>query len=238
MNAGAHEALKDLGNLLKTRRYRFTAVTPSSHERVLKRGNYKDDDVLRNLFGWNIPVRPESVPEEALKLLFAADAAEVNEEKIRSRVRFSTLGEALYLHSAFPTTPKDAVFFGPDTYRFVRFLKQVARKYSCVLDVGCGSGAGGLSLIPAENIWLADISRKALEFAAINAQINGVERVSFFESDVLRGVPAGADLIVANPPFIQDQQNRYYRDGGAWFGSELSYRIVDSALNYLNQEGG
>lgn len=61
----------------------------------------------------------------------------------------------LYAHSAFPTSAQDSVFFGPDTYRFVRFLHESlgllspprgARSWRMGVDVGTGAGAGAIVL--------------------------------------------------------------------------------------------
>src|SRR5207248_934976 len=48
------------------------------------------------------------------------------EGRWRSLVRFSSLGDMLLVHSGFPTEAPDAVFFGPDTYRFCRALQWIA----------------------------------------------------------------------------------------------------------------
>src|SRR5436305_14914792 len=70
----------------------------------------------------------------------------------RSNVRFSTLGDQVFVHSAFPTEQADAVFFGPDTYRFARIIRQSlgsmhhgGRGQLRTLDIDARSRAGGLS---------------------------------------------------------------------------------------------
>jgi len=45
------------------------------------------------------------------------------------------------------------------------------------------------------------------------------------------------DLIVANPPYMQDSQQRTYRHGGERLGSELSVRIVEQAMKRLTIGG-
>jgi len=65
---------------------------------------------------------------------------------LRSKVRFSRLGDSLYMHSAYPTASSDAVFFGPDTYRFTALIKRTLAaagraRAGCVVDVGCGAAA-------------------------------------------------------------------------------------------------
>ena len=65
--------------------------------------------------------------------------------RLHSAVRFSTIGNQLFVHSAFPTEQADAVFFGPDTYRFARAI--AARCRACaslallrIFDVGAVAG--------------------------------------------------------------------------------------------------
>lgn len=67
-----------------------------------------------------------------------------------------TRERVLYAHSAFSEAPpSDAVFFGPDTYRFVAFLSRALGacrapapdgRWKLGIDVGTGAGAGALAL--------------------------------------------------------------------------------------------
>jgi methylase of polypeptide subunit release factors len=157
----------------------------------------------------------------------------------RANVRFSTLGAALYVHSAYPTEEPDAVFFGPDTYRFCSWLARVAEPASCLVDIGCGSGAGGLVAARASGatrVVLCDVNPRALELAAVNAALAGCE-VELVRSDVLETVAGAFALIVANPPYMRDSGARLYRDGGGALGEQLSLRIVREGLLRLAPGG-
>lgn len=235
-----HDALVALGRELEAASYSFITVTPATHARVLARQT-RGASSLRDVFGWNRAFEPNALPGRMLSLLRAADAlheAEGHPGQLRARVRFSTLGGALYAHSAFPTDERDAVFFGPDTYRFCRLLARwappMARR---ALDIGCGSGAGVLSIASrVRELVASDINRSALELAAVNAEL--AERdVSFYQGDLLREVPGEFDLIVSNPPYMQDSLARRYRDGGARWGAQVSLRIVEEALPRLAAGG-
>jgi release factor glutamine methyltransferase len=111
-----------------------------------------------------------------------------------------------------------------------------------ILDVGAGSGAGGLHVAAhtAEflpSVTLSDINRRALRFCAVNAALNGVPGVSIVESDLFAGIPGVFDLIIANPPYLVDPLARTYRHGGGAFGFELSLRIVRQGLSRLSPGG-
>lgn len=75
-----------------------------------------------------------------------------------------------------------------------------------VLDLGTGSGILAVTLAaewPASEIVATDISKEALDLAAINAQNHGVAgRISFLRSDWFDNVTGAFDLIVSNPPYI------------------------------------
>jgi hypothetical protein len=116
-------ALISLGKTLRSAGYRFVAVTPATHRRVLARPQGATD--LQSIFGWNRAFAREGLEAGIFNLLAEADALERLGDGYRAKVRFATIGDLLFVHSGFPTTEHDAVFFGPDTYRFARFLQTV-----------------------------------------------------------------------------------------------------------------
>jgi methylase of polypeptide subunit release factors len=188
------------------------------------------------------------MPETCLAALAAAGVLERVGDAYRSSVRFSTLGGQLFVHSAFPTEQADAVFFGPDTYRFARFIRQSLNPPQRlwhhglrILDLGAGSGAGGLHAAAVAGtrcaVTLSDISRRALRFSRINAAINAVDDVAIIESDLFADIDGVFDLIVANPPYLVDPMARLYRHGGGELGYELSLRIVAQAMPHLAAAG-
>lgn len=230
----AQEALLSLGRALREVGYSFTTITPASHQRVNERPDAAEARSLRDIFGWSRPFHPDLLPRSALSLLEAADAVERQGPRLRSLVRFSTLGAALYVHSAFPTDAPDAVFFGPDTYRFIAFLRPHITSARRVVDIGCGTGAGGLAFAAAAgSVALADINVRALRFAQVNAALAGFPDAEIIESDVLRSVEGDVDVVVANPPYLVDDNARVYRHGGDELGTALSARIAREAIERL-----
>ena len=223
---------------LKERDYRFVAVTPATHALVCARP-IRGPPTLRDVFGWNSPFAAAELDPSLLAVLDAASAVEACEGALRSRVRVASLGEDLFLHSAFPTDQPGSVFFGPDTYRFARFIcEQLPRlgQPSWVVDMGAGTGAGGIvagRLFNGSRVSLVDVNPAALSLSAINASAAGVA-VDYINADQL---PAGADLVIANPPYMMDAAGRAYRDGGGVLGGAVALEWAKQALAKLAPGG-
>ncbi|HET7785893.1 MAG TPA: methyltransferase [Myxococcales bacterium] len=230
------DPLASLGRALRERGYAFVTPTPETHRRVLARGG--PARTLRDVFGWSKPFGPGVLEPELMDWLEAAGALHRHRGQLKSGVRFSSLGPLLLAHSAYPTTAADAVFFGPDTYRFAAFLRARApAEIGMLADVGCGTGAGGLLLAPrARSVALLDVSENALRFSRANCELNGLDARTV-QSDVLEGLEEPPDLIVANPPYLADPLGRAYRDGGGELGTGLSQRIVEESLERLRPGG-
>ena len=229
------DPLAILGRALRDEGYSFVTPTPETHRRVLDRGG--EARGLRDVFGWSKPFAPGFLPRRIEALLDSAGALRRDGALLRSTVRFSSLGPLLCAHSAYPTVESDAVFFGPDTYRFAALLDARIQRAGSVADVGCGSGAGGLLLAPrALSVQLLDVNPQAVRFARANAELNGLPARAA-ESDVLSAAEGPLDLIVANPPYLADPLGRAYRDGGEDLGTALSVRIAAEALRRLGPGG-
>lgn len=78
-----------------------------------------------------------------------------------------------------------------------------------ILDLGCGSGAIGLtlkSILKDSEVTLVDISKEALEVAKLNANNLNLD-VTFIESDWLSNVELEKyDIVVSNPPYIKTDE--------------------------------
>lgn len=232
--------------------YRFITTTPLTHQRLLDHRGGEPGTTLRDVFGWNLPFLAGAVPPELLDLMTHAEILVRRGAFLKSTLRITSLDDLLFTHSAFPTTDQAAVFFGPDTYRFVRFVQShlpAVISYANtdvplrLLDIGCGSGAGGITMARAlhraglvVDATLNDINQIALDTSALNAQHAGVS-VNLALGDALDSVAGDFDLIITNPPFLDDAQQRAYRHGGAGLGRALSVRFATDALARLAPGG-
>lgn len=240
--------LLELAEWLDQQHYAFTTVTPATHARVNARPGNAVARSLRDVFGWSRPFAPALLPAQPLAALRAAGLLyEDSAGLLRSGVRFSTLAGQLFAHSAWPTTEEDAVFFGPDTARFVQLARQeLAREPlpegGVILDVGCGAGPGGILAAHAcaarqPQLVLCDINARALQFAAANAVHAGWPAVRLAQGDLFGAVAGAFDLVLANPPYLNDRRERTYRHGGGRWGEALSVRIVREGLPRLAPGG-
>jgi methylase of polypeptide subunit release factors len=200
---------------------------------------------LRDAFGWNRPFARGLLSPHVLLLLEQSGVVGTLGDLLISRVRYSTLDDNLFVHSAYPTVDGASVFFGPDSYRFTSFLVSELSSDppppgSRIVDVGCGTGVGGIvagRLVEGSNVVLADINERALAYAEVNALLATFDRATFVESDVFARIPGKFDVVISNPPYMVDSLARAYRNGGAQNGAELSLRILEESLPRLTSGG-
>ena len=237
------DALLQLARTLQQTGYHFTTTTPATHAHVNARSENAWARDLRDVFGWSRPFRQNILPPGLFALMQEAAVAEQRDEGWRSLVRLSTLSGLLFLHSAYPTTTADSVFFGPDTYRFARaimaHLERRAPPVRRAVDLGCGAGPGAVLLardLPGAEILAVDINPTALRLTEVNAALAGVQ-VNACRSDLLADVDGSFDLVVSNPPYLVDPGSRAYRHGGGPLGAELSLDIVRAACDRLAPGG-
>ena len=236
--------LLQLGRRLQADGYRFITPTPLTHQRVNQRDEGQVADTLRDVFGWSRPFEPGLLSADEQRQLQDAQVIDVYDGRLKSRVRWSSLDDLLFVHSGFPTDAADSVFFGPDTYRFAQLihahLQQSFAPIQRAVDIGCGAGVGAILIARARReaeVLAVDINPAALRLTAINAALAEVANVEVLASDVLQGTEGNFDLIVANPPYMADPAGRAYRHGGGSLGAGLSLRIVEQALNRLAPGG-
>ncbi|MBA1204128.1 class I SAM-dependent methyltransferase [Pseudomonas capeferrum] len=242
--AQADQALLELGQRLRADGYRFTCVTPATQARNNQREGSQEAHTLRDAFGWNRPFPPSLISADELEQLWSAQALREEGGLLHSQVRWATLDDLLLVHSGYPTDAQDAVFFGPDSYRFAQFISDhLQHRFAPVehaVDIGCGSGIGALLIASAARhaqVTAVDINPLALRYTTINAALAGLENVSVATSDVLNGITGRFDLIVANPPYMFDAAERTYRHGGGSLGVDLSLRILEESCGRLSPGG-
>ena len=111
-----------------------------------------------------------------------------------------------------------------------------------VLDLCTGSGV--LSVFAAEkasSVVGVDISTRALQFAALNSQLNGVDhKIEWRLGDLFSPVRGMRfDAIIANPPFepTPDGCSNYLHSNGGQNGVRVIREIIEHVPEYLEEHG-
>jgi release factor glutamine methyltransferase len=158
------------------------------------------------------------------------------------------VGRREFYSLSFRVTP-DVLIPRPETEFLVIRLLDLAKPADAawtIADVGTGSGVIAVCAakwLAAARIVSIDISPKALEVAAANAQDHGlIDRVEFINSDLFAAVPPEQtfDFVVSNPPYVAADEMaalsrdvRDYEPHGALVagpqGTEVIARLIDQS---------
>ncbi len=115
----------------------------------------------------------------------------------------------------------------------------VRRPVRSFLDLGTGCGVEALLASPhAERVLATDVSPRAINFAAFNAQLNLATNIEHRVGSWFEPVADERfETIVCNPPYVISPASEYiYRDSGL-IGDSVSEQVVRSIPAHL-EEGG
>ena len=90
----------------------------------------------------------------------------------------------------------------------IKYVKEYFNDPIDIVDLGCGSGAIGLTLekkLSPKSVDLIDISKEALEVTKINCE-KLESKANLIENDFLEGIDKKYDLIISNPPYIKTNE--------------------------------
>ena len=236
------EASVELLRRLRQAGYRF--VTPARRtliegrlRRILRPG-----DPLRDVFGWNKVFRARDIDPAIFEWMkWSGFLHRLPFGLFRSKIRVASLGHDLIAHSPL-FAGEDAVFFGPDTYRFTRFLEDAGSFLPAggrVVDLGTGTGAAAIAVATMRrDLTLAavDINREAVRLARINLAAASVQ-ADVVQGDGLGAVEGHIDAVIANPPFLAGSLRGTYRNGGADRGSAVTLDWVRRSAARLGPRG-
>jgi SAM-dependent methyltransferase len=135
--------------------------------------------------------------------------------------------------------PPDFVMSGTSASSISLTRLTIRRRVRTALDVGTGAGIHALlAASHADHVVATDTNRRALNFAAMNARLNGIHNVSFVEGSFFEPiVDEKFDLIISNPPFIISPQSRLMFQNAGLEGDSVSEVILRESPARLCEGG-
>ena len=166
--------------------------------------------LARHVLGWDREAYLCRLREPA-PAAFGGRYAAVLERRARREPVSSIVGEREFWGLRFEVTPA-VLTPRPETELLVEETLRLAADWAGggrhIVDAGTGSGCVAVALagaLPAARITATDISADALAVARRNAQRHRVrERIAWVRTTWLAGISGAPDVIVANPPYIRD----------------------------------
>lgn len=149
----------------------------------------------------------QPIPEDALSNL------RENLKKRGQRIPIQHITNYSDFHHIRLKTDSRALIPRPETEELVELIHRLEfPKPARILDLGCGSGALGISIAKllgrnCEKLVLADLSTEALSLASENADQLEVE-CELLESDLFSNIEETFDLIVANLPYVAESMRK------------------------------
>lgn len=177
----------------------------------------------------------------------------ISRRKIFEPVAYIT-GEKPFFEDVFKID-KRVLIPRPETEFLVMEAVDHLKKYKkkpAVLDICCGCGCVGLSILRVIecSLTLSDISQNALDVAKINAEklFPENENIKNIKSDLFENIKGKYDVITANPPYLSEKDMETFIKGslkyeprnalfGGKNGFEITQKIIEQSADFLNPDG-
>lgn len=261
-------AIHTLLNELEVKRYSHMCPTPETQQLTMKKrtelaklaNEYQlTAKSVHDVWAWSIPVSrtiavqlhsPQLLRDLQESGLLVARADGLLVPKIRiSNLYPKARGANLYVHSPWPTAEVDSVFFGPDSYRYTRYLGSLTKRKldsRIAIDMCTGAGVGAIHLareFPEATVYGLDINNKAIALARINARhlCPNIDpsKLQILYSDAYTTVKplllGKVDVITIDPPFIADDERTYAQ--GGHLGIEFTLDMLRKSHEMLRVGG-
>jgi hypothetical protein len=253
---------------LQDKKYSHWCPTPETQELTMKKrdaASKLDGETIltaksvHDIWAWSIPVSIEIAtklhsPNVLSLLQDAGILTHGSTNLLYPTIRVSNLypkakGPNYYAHSPWPTSEVDSVFFGPDSYRYTRYMGTLTKRIpNCrvAIDMCTGAGVGAVHLaleFPDADVYGLDINPKALKLARINAAHlcpnKKPKQLQMLYSDAYTAVQdklAGiVDVIAIDPPFIADDKRTYAQ--GGYLGIQFTLDMLRKSFDMLRVGG-
>jgi methylase of polypeptide subunit release factors len=162
---------------------------------------------------------------------------------IRARACLRPWRELFLLSDFLPTEgeslPADFVMSGISASSILLTRLTIRKQVEKALDLGTGAGIHALlAASHARHVVATDTNKRAINFASMNARLNGIENVSFAEGSFFEPVAGQKfDLIVSNPPFTISPPSPLLFQSAGLGGDKVSELILGESPAHLCEGG-
>lgn len=123
-----------------------------------------------------------------------------------------------------------------DTFLIIDYIKNMDFRGKRILEVGCGCGIVSLYVsYNGGNVDAVDVDYRAVENTRYNSKLNGLS-VNAFYSDLFSEVKDTYDVIIFNPPYIEEE-DEFEEDIAIIGGTELIIRFIRESVSHLKSDG-
>jgi release factor glutamine methyltransferase len=128
----------------------------------------------------------------------------------------------------------------PDTEILIdKVIENISKEDNLnIAEIGMGSGIISIMLskfLPNANFFATDILDTPLETTKINMQKHNISNIKLFKSNLLDEVDEQIDIIVTNPPYIENgfkiDKNLEYEPAQALFGGEVGDELIKGIID-------
>ncbi len=189
---------------------------------------------------------PEVIPNQQETELFQSYLLQRKEEIPVAYI----LGYKEFWSMPFKVTP-DVLIPRPETELLVEQVLEATSHLSKpkILELGTGSGAIAIALgkeLPKANITATDLSEPALRIATENAHNLRIDNIHFLQSDWFVNIEGMFDVIVSNPPYIENEDPHLTKEirhepkqalVSGKDGLDAIKIIINAATDHLNKDG-
>ncbi len=233
--------------------------------RVLQEAGFDSEDAARDVgvlartwLGWDQAAWLSHKSDAATGAFAAGLTAWVARRARREPVAY-IVGTREFYGRSFHVTP-DVLVPRPETELLIDVALEIraatrsqGRSLAVrILDVGTGTGCVAVTLAlewPEAELFATDVSEGALRVAARNAEaLSAAGRVTFLHESLTGSFDASLDLIVSNPPYVEERSRgdlpadvREFEPAGALFagadGLDVIRQLVPAATRALRPGG-
>lgn len=141
----------------------------------------------------------------------------------QTRIPFTYRKHQITFLSDIGVFSKERVDYGS---RVLLECMDIQKQQMSLLDVGCGYGTLGISLkteYPWLDVEMVDVNERAISLTNQSIELNKLDHIKAYKSNIYEDVTGHFDIIVSNPPIRA--------------GKKVVFEILEKAYDHLNQQG-